>query len=157
VCVFWLSADDWVERFAAAETALTKALSLAPDNALAHYLLGSAQIVTNRAAQGIAECERALELNRNLAQAHACIGGAKVFVGRPAETEDHVQEALRLSPRDSSAFLWLHWVGAAKLLLGADAEAVAWLRRSLEANRNNPIAHFHLSAALVFLQKPDEA
>lgn len=42
-------------------------------------------------------------------------------------------------------------------MLGADAEAVAWLRRSLEANRNNPLAHFHLGAALVFLQKPDEA
>jgi TolB-like protein/Flp pilus assembly protein TadD len=156
VCINFFT-DDWVERFAAAEAASTRALSLAPDNALAHMLLGATQICTNRTAEGIAECERALELDRNLAQAHAAIGAAKITIGRAAETEDHVQEALRLSPRDARVFRWLHWVGIAKLMLGADAEAVAWLRRSLEANRNNPPAHFHLGAALVFLQKPDEA
>jgi TolB-like protein/class 3 adenylate cyclase len=148
--------DDRVARFVMAETASTRALSLAPDNALAHMLLGCAQICTNRAAQGIAECERALELNRNLAEAHAVIGFAKVLIGRAAETEAHVQEALRLSPRDSAVYWWQHWVGVAKLMVGADAEALAWLRRSLETNRNNPLAHFHLGAALVFLEKPDE-
>jgi hypothetical protein len=32
-------------------------LSLAPNHALAHSLLGAVQMYTNRAAQGIAECE----------------------------------------------------------------------------------------------------
>lgn len=149
--------DDRVATFAVAETALTKALSLAPDNALAHMLLGCTLICTNRADQGIAECERALHLNRNLADAHATVGASKILVGRAAETETHVQEALRLSPRDSGVYRWLHWVGLAKLILGADAEAVAWLRRSLETNRNNPLAYFHLGAALVLVGKPDEA
>jgi TolB-like protein/Flp pilus assembly protein TadD len=149
--------DDAIARFAASETASIKAVSLAPDNALAHMLLGCAQIYTNRAAQGIAECERALQLNRNLADAHASIGAAKVLIGRATETETHVLEALRLSPRDSGVYRWLHWVAVAKLMLGADAEAVTWLRRSLETNRNNPLAYFHLGAALVLIQKPDEA
>ena len=47
--------------------------------------------------------------------------------------------------------------GLAKLLLGADAEAVAWLRRALEANRNYPVAHFHLAAALALLGSLEEA
>ena len=149
--------DDKFARFAAAEAAATRALSLAPDNALAHMALGCTEICTNRVAEGIAECERALQLNRNLADAHATIGVAKIFIGRAAETETHVQEALRLSPRDSNAFRWLHCVGVAKLMLGADPEAAAWLRKSLEANRNYPLVHFHLGAALVFLQQPDEA
>jgi TolB-like protein/class 3 adenylate cyclase/Flp pilus assembly protein TadD len=149
--------DEKFARFAAAEAAATKALSLAPDNALAHMALGCTKICTNRVAEGIAECERALQLNRNLADAHATIGVAKIFIGRAAETETHVQEALRLSPRDSNAFRWLHCVGVAKLMLGADPEAAAWLRKSLEANRNYPLVHFHLGAALVFLQQPDEA
>jgi tetratricopeptide (TPR) repeat protein len=149
--------DNQVAGFAVAEAASTKALSLAPDNALAHLLLGCTEICTNRVAQGIAECERALRLNRNLADAHATIGAAKILVGRAAETEAHVQEALRLSPRDSGVYRWLHWMGLAKLMIGADAEAVAWLRRSLETNRNNPLAHFHLGAALVLIQEPDEA
>ena len=145
--------DDKFARFAAAEAAATRALSLAPDNALAHMALGCTETCTNRVAEGIAECERALQLNRNLADAHATIGVAKIFIGRAAETETHVREALRLSPRDSNAFQWLHCVGVAKLMLGADPEAAAWLRKSLEANRNYPLVHFHLGAALVFLQQ----
>jgi len=49
------------------------------------------------------------------------------------------------------------FVGIAKLFLGADAEAVAWLRRSIEANRNHPIPHFFLAAALSLLGSLDEA
>jgi hypothetical protein len=41
---------------------------------------------TNRAAQGIGQCERALALDHNLADAHGCIGMAKYFVGRAGET-----------------------------------------------------------------------
>ena len=69
--------DDWSARFAAAEATLTKVLSLAPNHALAHVILGLVQMFTNRAAQGIAECEQALALDRNLARAHALIGLAK--------------------------------------------------------------------------------
>ena len=86
------------------KTALTKALSLAPEHAVAHLFLGYVQIQTNRAVQGIAECERALALDRNLAAAHAMIGLAKFRIGRGEETEAHVQEALRLSPRDTFAY-----------------------------------------------------
>ena len=42
-------------------------------------------------------------------------------------------------------------------MLGADAEAVAWLRRGIEANRNYPLAHFYLAAALALLGELDEA
>jgi tetratricopeptide (TPR) repeat protein len=108
-------------------------------------------------AQGIRECERALALDRNLADAHAHIGAAMVFIGRGAESEAHIQEAFRLSPRDTGAFRWMHYAGCTKLVLGADTEAVVWLRRSLEANRNYPIGHFMLAAALALLGSLEEA
>ena len=149
--------DDPAARFAAAEAALTKTLSLAPEHAIAHHLLGVIQISTNRAAQGIAECERALALDRNLAMAHGVIGLAKYNMGRGEETECHVQEALRLSPRDTSAYRWMMYAGFAKLLLGADEEAVARLRRSVEMNRNFPLAHIYLAAALAHVGRLDEA
>jgi len=125
--------DDRTARLEAAETASTKAISLAPDCALAHMALGVAYILTNRTAQGIAECEQAFALDRNLADAHAIIGLGKYLLGRAAETEGHIQEALRISPRDIFAFRWMAFVGVAKLMLSADADAVAWLRRSIEA------------------------
>src|SRR5713226_9278283 len=63
--------DDRIERLAAAETTITKVLSLAPKHASAHAILGAVQIFTKRAAQSIAEFEQALALDRNLARAHA--------------------------------------------------------------------------------------
>jgi TolB-like protein/Tfp pilus assembly protein PilF len=140
--------DDRAALISAAETKLAKALSIAPENAAAHMFMGLVLTVTNRAPQGIAECERALALDRNLANAHAFIGFAKCLLGRGAETEFDVNEALRLSPRDAMAYSWMHYVGVAKMQLEAYAEAVAWFRRSNEANRNYPIAHFELAAAL---------
>jgi tetratricopeptide (TPR) repeat protein len=62
--------DDRVTRLAAAEATLIKVLSMSPQHARAHMFLGAVQISTNRAAQGIRECERALALDRNLAEAH---------------------------------------------------------------------------------------
>ena len=49
------------------------------------------------------------------------------------------------------------FAGVAKLRHGDDAKAVAWLRRSIEGNRNFPLAHFHLAAALALLGSRDEA
>jgi TolB-like protein/Tfp pilus assembly protein PilF len=149
--------DDWLARLTLAEATLTKALSLAPNHALAHAFLGLVQIFTKRAAQSIAECEQALALDRNLANAHGFIGGAKLFLGRAAETEAHINDALRLSPRDHFSHRWFFWVGVAKAHLNADDEAVLWLRRSLDANRNHSTAHFVLAAVLARLGEPDEA
>ena len=151
-----LVTDDWKAHLAAAEAALTRALSLAPNHARAHSVLGLVQSFANP-VQGIAACERALALDHNLADAHAFIGLAKFFLGRSEETEAHIREALRLSPRDNSAYRWFMFVGVAKLFFGADVEAVAWLRRSIETNRNHPVPHFYLAAALALLGSPDEA
>jgi len=149
--------NDRAERLAAAEAAATKALSLAPNHAWAHMVLGNVQTFTNRPLQGIAHCERALALNRNLAMAHAYIGNAKICIGRSEEMETHIAEALRLSPFDTTAYVWMAGAGLAKLFLGADEAAVAWLRRSIENNPNQAIAHFWLATGLAFLGRLDEA
>jgi tetratricopeptide (TPR) repeat protein len=152
-----LQTDDRPARLSAAETNAIKALALAPDHALAHLLLGAVYLFTNRAAQGIAECERALVLDPNMADAHGARGLAKFLAGRAAETEGHILEALRLSPRDIFAYMWMYCVGRAKIQLGADAEAVDWLRRSIEANRNFPVAHFEFAGALALLGSLEQA
>jgi tetratricopeptide (TPR) repeat protein len=149
--------DDRAGRLAAAEEAVTRALSLAPENAVAHLCLGIVQIFSYRVLQGIRELERALELNRNLAYAHGQMGTAKILLGRAEDTEAHIEEALRLSPRDTFVYVWSFIAGAAKLSLGKEEEAIAWLRRSIETNGNFPILHFYLSAALARLGRLAEA
>ena len=149
--------EDRAAQFAVAEAAVVRALNLAPDNAIAHLTLGVVQISTDRATQGVRQCERALELDRNLAGAHAAIGNGKIQLGQAEDTEAHIQEALRLSPRDTYAYLWFFIAAAAKLRLGREEEAVAWLRRSVEANPSFPGSHFLLAAALARLGRLPEA
>ena len=152
-----LFVTDPAAAFAAAEAKLTKALSSVPDHARGHMYLGLVDIMTKRAAEGIAECEHALALDRNLASAHSIIGFGKVCIGRAEETEAHIGEALRLSPRDTSAHIWMGVAGLAKLHIGSYEQAVAWCRRAIEANRNYPQAYFWLAAALAQLGRLDEA
>jgi TolB-like protein len=152
-----LLTDDPAARLSAAEVLSTKALSLAPNNAAAHLALGTALMCTKRAAQAITEFEHALVLDRNSASAHSLTGYAKYLLGRAAETEAHINEAVRLSPRDPYAYRWFVWVGTAKVSLNADTEAVAWLRRGIEGNRNYSTPHFQLAALLALLGEMEEA
>ena len=78
-------------------------------------------------------------------------------MGRFDETTAHVDEALRLSPRDTYASTWMHVAATAKFGLGDYEGAVRWEQRAIEANRNDAIAYFQLAAALAALNRPDEA
>jgi TolB-like protein/class 3 adenylate cyclase len=148
---------DPTAALATAEAKLTRALSLAPNHPHGHMWLGLIDIWTRRATEGIARCEHALGLDRNLAQAHSLIGYGKLFVGRAEETEPHIAEALRLSPRDPGAFAWMSYAGMSKNVPGSYDQAVAWFRRSIEANPNFPHAFFHLASALAHLGRLNEA
>jgi TolB-like protein/class 3 adenylate cyclase len=147
---------DPMAAFVAAEAKLTRALSSVPDHPPGHLFLGLVEILTERAAEGIAECEHALALDRNLATAHATIGLGKTYIGRAEETEAHIVGALRLSPRDTVAYTWMTYAGIAKNRLGSYEQAVAWFRRAIEANRNYPLPNFELAAALAQLGRLDE-
>ena len=158
-CIFGgaIMGVDSAPHFAAAEAALTDALARKPQHAIAHLTLGSVYNYTGRVVQGIAECERALALDRNLANAHAFIGHAKNILGRDEEVEAHINEALRLSPRDTFAFWWMTWVGFSKLRLDQFADAAMWFRRAIENNRNYAWPHFGLASALVLLNDLEAA
>jgi TolB-like protein/Flp pilus assembly protein TadD len=144
-------------RRASAEVSATKVLSLAPDHAFAHLVLGTFYGAVNRGDEAIAEFEHALILDRNLVYAHALIGTAKTALGRADETENHCRDALRLSPRDVAAHHWMSSAATSKLHLAQDEEAVLWFRRAIEANRNFAFTHLSLAAALAHLDRMDEA
>jgi TolB-like protein len=150
-------ADDRPSRLASAEASAIKALSLAPDHAFAHLVLGSFYSAVNRSDEAIDEFEHALILDRNLVYAHAHIGMAKTALGRAGEAEDYYAGALRLSPRDVAAHHWMSSAATSKLHLGKDEEAVLWFRRAIEANRNFAFTHLSLAAALAHLDRIDEA
>jgi TolB-like protein/class 3 adenylate cyclase len=149
--------DDRTERLGSVEANLNRVLSQSPNNARAHYCLGRVEVMTKRGAQGIAESERALALNPNLASAHALIGLAKLFDGHPEETESHELEALRVSPHDTEADVWIAYTALAKRYLGDYAGALSLYRRAKELNPNYPTGRFNMAATLVELGRLDEA
>jgi TolB-like protein/class 3 adenylate cyclase len=149
--------DDPRPLWATAEAKLSKALAAAPNNARAHRYMGLVLVATNRVARGIEELERALALDPNLAAARAAIGLAHIYMGRAGETEAHVLEAVRLSPRDTDISSWFRHVGYAKACVDEYETAVGWLRKSIDANRNNPWTYFYLAACLAHLGRLDEA
>jgi tetratricopeptide (TPR) repeat protein len=156
IVVLGFAAPERAARFAAAEATATKALSLAPDHAYAHWAISFVYGFTNRGERAIAECERAVALDRNFARAFTSLGMHKLHLDRAEETEAHVLEALRLSPRDA-AFNGFAMAGFAKDYLCRYEEAVAWQRRSIDDNPNYPTSHFHLAIALAHLGRLEEA
>ena len=85
------------------------------------------------------------------------MGLGKIYIGRAEDTEAHVAEALRLSTRDTMAYIWMFHVGLAENHLGHWEQAAAWFRRAIETNRNHPHSRFALAAALAQLGRLDEA
>jgi tetratricopeptide (TPR) repeat protein len=82
---------------------------------------------------------------------------AKWFVGRGEEAEGDIDEAFRLSPRDTLAYYWRALAGIAKVFLGQYGEAVPRLRHSIEINGNFSTVQFYLAVALAELGQLDEA
>jgi TolB-like protein/Flp pilus assembly protein TadD len=149
--------DDRAERLSSVETTLSRVLSQSPNNAWARFLMGRVLLQTNREVQAIEELERALALDPNLAAAHAQIGVAKLAEGHPEETERYELEALRVSPRDTDANVWVAYIALAKLHLGAYEDALGVYRRSIDLNPNYPTARFYYAAALAEVGRLDEA
>jgi tetratricopeptide (TPR) repeat protein len=145
------------EQFRIVEAALSKALSLAPDSAEAHFQRAKALYVSKAPERALSECELAISLDRNLASAHGLAGLIKIFQGRAEETEQHEREAIRLSPRDPNLREWYFFMGIADLYLGRLDQAVRRLRKSVEINSEYELTHFYLAAALALSGRQEEA
>ena len=151
------SFDDNPKRLAEARALDSQGAHRGTRERVGASCLGLILLFSREPEQAIAELERSLSLDRNFAFAHAQIGFAKAVLGRAGETEAHVAEAMRLSPRNSGAYVWCDFLGVAEIMLGRDAEALHRCRRAVETNRGYPIARFHYAAALALCGRTDEA
>lgn len=85
-------------RFQEAQELLTKARSLAPDNALVHYRLALLFTDTGRPEEALASLDASLVLQSNNARAHNNRGSALQLLGRMSEAEKAFRRALELAP-----------------------------------------------------------
>jgi tetratricopeptide (TPR) repeat protein len=133
------------------------ALTIASERALAHHVRAGVLLARQAPEQALRACEFALGFDRNLAVAHTFIGQIKISLGRAAETEAHVDDAVRLSPRDPRLCFWHLTVGYADLLLnGIDRGLECW-RMSVQLNPRFWISHVLFAGASVLAGHHGEA
>jgi TolB-like protein len=141
------ASDDRAGQIRAAEAAATKALALAPDDADAHVTYGTVLFAMRAPERALREFNFAIGLDRNLAVAHAYLGLMKFFLGRAGDTRGHIEEAIRLSPRDPLLFHWHFFIGVADVYLGKVVHGLESLRRSVAINPNWGLSQFVLAGA----------
>jgi TolB-like protein/tetratricopeptide (TPR) repeat protein len=145
------------EQLRIALTAITRALTLAPSNALAHFVHANVLHVSGATERALSELEFAIGLDHNLAWAHADAGFMKVLLGRAEEAEASLTNAIRLSPRDPGLDRWHALLGIADLFLGRLDSALDRLRKSVGLNPNVGMPHFFLAAASALSGRATEA
>jgi adenylate cyclase len=140
-----------------AEDAVHKALAIDPDLALAHFVRGFVYRAQGENAAALDAFSQALKLNPNFTRAYAQKANELINVGRPAEAPPLVKKAIELSPLDPSlgVFYWI--LGRAAFFSGHYADAIDWLRKSVEARPNLWYNRLYLVSAYSLSQHAADA
>ncbi|HVC51593.1 MAG TPA: winged helix-turn-helix domain-containing protein [Stellaceae bacterium] len=149
--------DTGTEQLREAEEAVRKALLIDPNHALAHVARGLIERAYGEHHLALEAFTRAIQLDRNFARAYAHKGNELILIGRPAEAPAFVEQAINLSPNDSSIgmFQWIN--GRAYFFMGQYHQAISWLRKSIAARPNLWFNRLYLVSACALADMPDEA
>ena len=118
--------DDRASRLAAAEAFAIKALSIAPEKASGHFCLGVVQIYTKQGRARdfrIRACARDRPKSRRCLRVHRYGKVLHRSSAKRLKRTSKMRSGLVRATR--SLYLWQAFVGAAKVFLGKDEEAVA--------------------------------
>jgi TolB-like protein/Flp pilus assembly protein TadD len=141
-----------------AEALAGQAVAASPRSALAH--MGQAMVLRaqGRFSEAIRAYDAVLMLNRNFVPAYANIAYAKLSAGSTGDAIPLLEEAIRLSPRNSDVGSWYWAIGRAHLMEARADQAVFWLEKALSANPAvGPQPHAWLAAAYALNGKTERA
>jgi TolB-like protein len=147
---YWGEATEIDRSLALA--AAQRAVSLDPENANGHAILGEVLVHDGKLEAGAAELAIALKINPNLADAWMYLAEMKVFAGSPVEGIDHGQKAFHLNPYPPGWYYWL--LGLNEYAAGRYEDAVeTLLHKSTHRSGSQRI----LAASLAQLGRMEEA
>jgi Flp pilus assembly protein TadD len=139
----------------ASESLFRQAVSVHPDSAFAHHLLGLALAEEERWPDAAVELRRAIELQTGgglrkgavyetwLAPSHAALSAVLRRLGRAREAAAYAERATILAPRDAA--LWFE-LGEARAAAGGNGARDAWSKAAALAPSSFD-AHFRLGIA----------
>lgn len=133
-------------EFKDAESICKNIIQIAPKNAVAHHILGSALQCMGQFEAAIDEYKLAIKLDNNLIEAHYFLGNIYRLTRQFELAADSLYEAIRLNPHFYEA---LNNLGAILIELNRPIEAKKMIDRALEINPNSiqllcNIAEFHM-------------
>ena len=147
----WFETGDDKGKRALEEAEQTIALD--PNYALVYYIkanllaYGMKPNDEQRGAEALDAAETALRLNPSLAFAHYVVGTINANLGHYDRAIEHIQQAIRLSPRDYLLGPWLMHLGRAHFGLHQYATAVQDELRSLDTGYHTFQPYLALAAA----------
>jgi hypothetical protein len=106
---------------------------------------------------GHPEFETALALNRNSVQALHYLALCKLDAGSREEVIPLEEQAIRLSPRDSSIGWWYWVIGTVHLLQSRTDEAIVWLEKARRAVPAATLVHNRLASAYALRGETEHA
>jgi len=136
----------------------SRAVSLDPNYARAHFFRGLVLYVQGRFDESIAENERAVALDPADMPAVGMLGFDYQSLGQYEKSLEYVDKALRLSPYDPGAPFWHQLKGTDHFSLRHYDQAIESSRRAIASNLNSvPWPHFTLISALAQAGREAEA
>jgi len=134
--------------FERTEALINQALTAAPQYPLAHVAKAELFRAQRRCEDAIPEFEMALAADRNLVGSLVSLAQCKFLTGGSDEESIHlVEQAIRLSPRDSFVAFRYFWIGFVHLLQSRTDEAIAWLEKARRADPRIAPPHYFLAGA----------
>jgi tetratricopeptide (TPR) repeat protein len=124
--------------------AFKQAISIDPDDAMAHYNLGHAYGNLGMNKEGIEACKQAIRINPALSEAHYNLGLAYVKSGMNKEGLEAFKQAISIDPDDAMAHSNL---GVAYGNLGMNKEGIMSYKQAISIDPDYAKAHSNLGAA----------
>lgn len=137
--------------------AARKAVAMDDSDAAAHTALAIYDLFSGRHEEARRRLLRALDLDPNSVFARGYLGASYAFSGNYEIALPHLDEAIRLSPRDPLLIIWHLCKGWAALLTQRYEEAIEFASLAAEANPEFPDIYAVLAAANGQLARVDAA
>jgi adenylate cyclase len=155
--------SDQQDLYARAMQRANQALLLNPEQATAHYT--KARLIMNKAKRNdaalanevISEAEASLRADPSLARAYQPMAVGEMLLGHYEQAISHLEQAMRISPRDSSIGLWHMEMGRQLLALRRTEAAVQEGLKAIDSGYRTVLGYAALAAFYAAADKVPEA
>ena len=150
--------NDVTTALATARASAERAVSLDPNEPMAHFSLGRVLLFGGEAEMAIGEMQSAISINPNFAWGHYGLGLSYYYgLGQADEAIPPLSAASRLNPRGPLRWMPLIIKGSALRNLGRHDEAIATCRQACQVPDAGYLPYMHLAAALGAAGRTSEA